>query len=71
MGRLKGHLRDCHKGLWDRFSVYLTSDAEHIKELESLLLRIIGTKPGLPALPPKAEAVQLLHWPTCSQRGAL
>lgn len=41
MGRLKGHLRDRHKGLWDRFNVYLTSDEEHIKELESLLLRIV------------------------------
>ncbi len=44
MGRIKGHLRDRHKGLWDRFSVYLTSDAEHIKELESLLLRIVAPK---------------------------
>jgi hypothetical protein len=44
MGRLKGHLRDRHKGFWDRFSVYLTSDAEHIKELESLLLRIVAPK---------------------------
>ena len=44
MGRLKGHLRDRHKGLWDRFSVYLTSDAEHIRELEALLIRIVAPK---------------------------
>jgi Restriction Enzyme Adenine Methylase Associated len=41
MGRLKQHLKDRHKGLWDHFSVYLTIHNEHIKELESLLLRIV------------------------------
>jgi hypothetical protein len=41
MGRLNIHLKDNHKGLWDRFSVYLTVHDEHMKELESLLLRII------------------------------
>lgn len=43
MGRLKSHLRDRHKGLWDRFSVYLTArnDGAHIRELEALLLRIV------------------------------
>lgn len=41
MGRLNGHLRDRHHGLWDRFSVYLTVRDEHIKELESLVLRIV------------------------------
>ena len=44
MGRLKGHLRDRHRGSWDRFSVYLTVLDEHMKELESLVLRI--TKPA-------------------------
>jgi hypothetical protein len=44
MGRLRSHLRDRHKGLWDRFSVYLTSDDKHIKELESLVLRIVSAK---------------------------
>lgn len=39
--RLKQHLRDRHKGLWDRFSVYLTIGDQHIKEMESLLLRIV------------------------------
>ena len=45
--RLKGHLRDRHKNLWDRFSVYLTVGDQHMKELESLVLRIskpIGNK---------------------------
>ncbi len=42
MGRLNTHLRDRHHGYWDRFSVYLTIDDQHMKELESLLLRIIG-----------------------------
>lgn len=38
--RLKSHLRDRHNNSWDRFSVYLTIGDRHIKELESLLLRI-------------------------------
>src|SRR3989338_7114063 len=45
--RLKGHLRDRHRNLWDRFSVYLTIGNQHMKELESLVLRIskpIGNK---------------------------
>jgi hypothetical protein len=43
MGRLKTHLKDRHKGLWNRFSVYLTAQSEqsHIRELEALLLRIV------------------------------
>jgi hypothetical protein len=41
--RLKAHMRDQHRGLWDRFSVYLTIGDEHMRELESLILRI--TKP--------------------------
>jgi hypothetical protein len=42
--RLNHHLRDKHKGRWDRFSVYLTIGATHIKELESLVLRIVQPK---------------------------
>ena len=40
MSRIKQHLRDRHHGSWDRFSVYLTLDDRHMKELESLLIRI-------------------------------
>jgi len=40
-GRLREHLRDKHAGSWDRFSVYLTIGDDHMKELESLLLRIV------------------------------
>lgn len=39
--RLKAHLRDRHRESWDRFSVYLTLQDGHIKELESLALRIV------------------------------
>jgi hypothetical protein len=42
-GRLKQHLRGRHGESWDRFSVYLTLGDTHLKEMESLLLRI--TKP--------------------------
>ena len=41
-GRLKTHLKDRHKGLWDRFSVYLATEGHHIKPLESLVLRIVN-----------------------------
>src|SRR5512145_2346885 len=40
MGRIKHHLRDRHSGHWDRFSVYITQHDDHVKQLESLLLRI-------------------------------
>jgi predicted GIY-YIG superfamily endonuclease len=30
--RLKSHLRDRHKKLWDRFSVYLTIGDSHLKD---------------------------------------
>lgn len=42
--RLKQHLKDRHVDAWDRFSVYITIGDHHIKELESLLLRI--TRPA-------------------------
>lgn len=38
--RLNQHLKDRHGRKWDRFSVYLTRKDEHMKELESLFLRI-------------------------------
>jgi hypothetical protein len=40
-GRLKSHLKDKHGESWDRFSIYLTVGDEHIRELESLVLRIV------------------------------
>jgi hypothetical protein len=42
MTRVKAHLRDRHDGRWDRFSVYLIRDNANLKELESLILRIIS-----------------------------
>lgn len=42
--RLKAHLGDRHRGHWDRFSIYLTVGNEHLKELESLLLRVVKPK---------------------------
>lgn len=42
--RLHGHLKDRHAEAWDRFSVYLTRGDEHLKELESLVLRIAAPK---------------------------
>ena len=40
-GRLKTHLSDKHGESWDRFSMYLTVGDDHIKELESLVQRIV------------------------------
>lgn len=41
--RLSKHLKDRHSGRWNRFSVYLTMRHDHMRELESLVVRI--TKP--------------------------
>lgn len=40
MGRVNHHLRDRHRGAWDRFSMYLTVSPRHIRELEALIVRI-------------------------------
>lgn len=42
--RLHHHLRDHHGQSWDRFSVYLTIGDSHLRELESLVLRIVRPK---------------------------
>lgn len=42
--RVKHHLKDKHEGKWDKFSLYLVRKTDHIKELESLLLRIVDPK---------------------------
>ena len=42
--RLKAHLNDRHKGKWDKFSVYLAHDDEHLRELEALVIRIAAPK---------------------------
>lgn len=39
--RINQHLKDRHADKWDRFSVYLTCEDGHMKEIESLLLRIV------------------------------
>ena len=43
--RLKAHLSDKHGGQWDRFSVYLTIGDKHLRELESLILRVVKPRP--------------------------
>jgi len=42
--RLNSHLRDRHSQSWDKFSVYLTVDDEHLRELEALVIRIAAPK---------------------------
>ncbi len=41
-GRINTHLKDRHEGLWDRFSMYLTEGTQFLKEMESLILRIVS-----------------------------
>jgi hypothetical protein len=41
LGRLTRHMKDRHQDDWDRFSVYMTIDSRAVKELETLLLRIV------------------------------
>lgn len=38
--RVRWHLRDRHKGKWDRFSLYMIRKTDHIREVESLVVRI-------------------------------
>ncbi|MBT3192989.1 MAG: GIY-YIG nuclease family protein [Verrucomicrobia bacterium] len=60
--RIKQHRIDKHAGKWNRFSLYLVRKQEHIKELESLILRIAdptgnatsGRLPGADNRPPPA-----------------
>jgi len=42
--RLHHHLRDRHAGRWDRFSIYFTIGGDHLRELESLVIRIASPK---------------------------
>ena len=42
--RIKAHKADKHHGKWTRFSLYVIRKEDHIKELESLILRIAYPK---------------------------
>jgi len=41
VSRLKSHFKNRHRDSWDSFSVYLTIGDKHMRELESLVLRIV------------------------------
>lgn len=45
ISRLGHHLKDRHQDSWDRFSVYLTIEDSHLRELEALILRV-ANPPG-------------------------
>lgn len=38
--RLGQHTKDKHSGKWDKFSIYLVRKADHVKELEALIMRV-------------------------------
>lgn len=42
--RIRHHLKDRHARKWDKFSLYLVRKADHIRELESLIMRIANPK---------------------------
>ena len=42
--RIKHHLKDRHKGQWTHFSLYIVRKTDHIKEIESVILRIAYPK---------------------------
>lgn len=42
--RVRRHLQDRHAGAWDRFSIYFTIGDDHLRELESLAIRIASPK---------------------------
>jgi hypothetical protein len=43
-GRIKSHVRDRHQNKWTHFSLYIIRKEEHIKEIESLVLRVAYPK---------------------------
>ena len=45
--RVKYHLKDKHAKKWDTFSLFLIHKAEHLKELEALLIHIAEPKGNL------------------------
>ncbi len=72
--RVNQHVRDKHAGKWTHFSLYIIYHPDHIKELESLLLRIAyptgNSVKGqlrrsanmLPSLKKKTKAAALAEW---------
>jgi len=42
--RVKQHLKDRHLASWTHFSLYLVRNAEHISEIESLIIRVANPK---------------------------
>jgi len=42
--RLITHFHDRHAKNWDKFSIYLTSDHKHLRDLEALVLRIANPR---------------------------
>lgn len=42
--RIKQHLKDKHQGKWTHFSLYIIRKENHIKEMESLILRVAYPK---------------------------
>jgi hypothetical protein len=40
--RLGRYLKDKHKGKWDRFSIYLIGRKRFLKDIESILIRVLS-----------------------------
>ena len=40
--RLKQHTKDSHRGKWDGFAIYRINQVRYLKDIESLLIRIVN-----------------------------
>lgn len=79
--RINHHLKDRHKGMWTHFSLYIIRHPDHIKELESLLLRIADPKGNkikgklkrsanfLPVLKRKTKQAAIEEWESMFKSG--
>lgn len=43
-GRIKDHLKDRHQKKWNRFSLYIVKKTNFLRDLESLLVRVVRPK---------------------------
>ena len=58
--RVKDHLKDRHLASWTHFSLYLVRNADHIHDIESLLIRI-ASPTGTRAVPKVQASGQLAN----------
>lgn len=45
LGRIKGHLKDRHKGKWDHFTIFRIQKVRYLKDIETLMHNLVDA-PG-------------------------